>query len=452
MEPHPHFRARFRGSAHRVTLARAMRWRTCVLVACVSAGCARAEAPPGGASNASNASNASQAARATGARAPASGQVGLAAASAPASAAARDAGGAARGDARPELRVGTSGDYAPFSVLAPPGDAVRGFDAELAESMANDLGLRLRWVIFRWSALARELADGRFDVAMAGITWQPARAVVGYMTGAVARGGACLVGDPKASRVAVNRGGALEAWSHAHLSDRELVVVDENRTLPELLAGARVGAIVTDSFEQRAFRRPGWALACEPPIARKVYWVGPGHADLGPRIDGWLLAHRDAVQAAQERWFGERQRLDDVSDLVDLLARRVAFMPLVGDLKSKRGLPIEDVERERKVLEAAAASARARGVPEQPVRRLFELQIELGKAVQGRMRESSALDLEGQIRPALNELGARIIGALARAREAHALPSCTLADLEPLSPWLSEGERALLLARLRAFD
>jgi cyclohexadienyl dehydratase len=355
------------------------------------------------------------------------------------------------GGAPPELRVGTSGDYAPFSIGAPPGP-VGGFDAEIAEAMAGDLGVRLRWMTFRWGDLARELAEDKFDVAMAGITWQPARAVLGYMTRAVARGGTCLVGDPKAARVAVNRGGALETWSHAHLSDRELVFVDDNRSLPDLLASARVAAIVTDSFEQRWFRRPSWALTCEPPLARKVYWVGPGHPDLGPRIDAWLVAHRVVVSAAQERWFGERQRLDEVADLVDLLARRMAFMPLVAEIKSRRGLPIEDVDRERKVIEGAAANARGRGLPELPVRRFFELQIELSKAVELRMQERSALDLEKQIRPALNELGTRTVGALGRAREAHALPSCTLADLEPLSPWLNEGERARVLTLLQAFE
>jgi cyclohexadienyl dehydratase len=366
-------------------------------------------------------------------------------------AAAREAGGLAPGGARAELRIGTSGDYAPFSIRASPG-TVRGFDADLAQAMAEDLGFSLRWVTFRWSTLPRELADDRFDVAMAGITWQPARAVVGYMTRAVARGGPCLLGDPNALRVAVNRGGVLETWSRAHLSDRELVFVDENRSLPELLATARVGAIVTDSFEQRTFRRPSWELTCEPPLARKVYWVGPGHPDLGPRIDGWIVSHRGLVQAAQEHWFGERQELDDVADLVDLLARRMAFMPLVAGLKARRGLPIEDLERERIVVDRAAASARARGLPDRPVRQLFEVQIELSKAVERRMRESSALDLEQQIRPELNELGARIVDDLAKAREAHRLASCTLADLELLSPWLNASERALLLARLRAFD
>ena len=36
----------------------------------------------------------------------------------------------------------------------------------------------------------------------------------------------------------------------------------------------------------------------------------------------------------------------------------MAFMPLVADIKSRRGQPIEDVDRERKVIDGAAANAR----------------------------------------------------------------------------------------------
>src|SRR6185436_10454750 len=134
----------------------------------------------------------------------------------------------------------------------------RGFDVELAELFARDQDLQLEWVAFRWPTLQAQVERAEFDVAMGGVTWQPARAVVGRMTRSVARGGPCLLGDERAARIGVNRGGVLEHWSHAHLADRELVAVDANQTLPALLASGRVGAIVTDSFERSAFARPEW--------------------------------------------------------------------------------------------------------------------------------------------------------------------------------------------------
>jgi len=351
-----------------------------------------------------------------------------------------------------ELRVGTSGDYAPFSVRREDG-ALGGFDVELAERLASDLGLSLRWVPFRWPELSARMSAGEFDVVMGGVTWQPARAVVGYMTRSVGRGGPCLLGDASARRVGVNHGGVLEAWARGHLADRELVVVDDNQSLPRLLEGGSVGAIVTDSFERRAFERPGWRSRCEPALARKVYWVGPARsAELGARIDAWLSENTAWIQDAQERWFGQRQKLDATTHLVDLLARRLAFMPIVAAFKQRRGLPIEDLEREREVLDATAAAARRAGLPEAKVVELFALQIELSKAVQERQREPSSLDVPGQVRPQLSELGERIVLALVAARADRQLERLELADLELLSPWLMPAESERLLASLRAIQ
>lgn len=350
----------------------------------------------------------------------------------------------------PPLRVGTSGDYAPFSARDAAGTA-RGFDVEIAEALARDLGRELRLVPFRWPELTRQVEAGELDVAMGGVSWQPGRAVFGYMTRAVARGGPCVLGDAAAPRVAVNRGGILESWARGFFVGRELVTVEDNLSLPELLAQGRVGAIVTDSFERRSFERPGWAVHCEPERTRKVYWVAPGaSAELGPRIDAWLRVNTPRVSAAAARWFGEPQRLDATTHLVDLLARRLEFMPLVAGIKAQRNLPIEDLPRERELVAAIRQSAARRGLPVEPVAELFTLQIELSKALQRRKSAGSTLDLASQIRPALDQLGERLLDALLEARGDGSLSRLQPADLELLSVWLDERERELVLQRLRA--
>ena len=351
--------------------------------------------------------------------------------------------------ARPHLRVGTSGDYAPFSIRDASG-TISGFDAEIATALARDLGFELEWLSFRWPTLQGQLQNGEFDVAMGGVTWQPVRGVLGYLTRSVARGGPCVLGDERAQRVAVNHGGVLEAWARSHFANRELVVVDANQTLPELLASGRAGAIVTDSFELKAFARPGWHVRCEPALTRKVYWLAPNHAELALRIEDWLRSHTADIESAQQRWFGERQTLDALGNLADLLARRMAFMPHVAGAKAKLALAIEDLPREKIVLDAAAASALKVGLPEKQARDFFALQIELSKSVQRRMSEATTLDLNQQIRPALNELGDRILAAVVEARAAGQLAKCSLLDLEVLSPWLNAEERQRLLDTLRA--
>src|SRR6266404_2350857 len=85
----------------------------------------------------------------------------------------------------PPLRVGTSGDYPPFS-LARDG-RLEGLDVEIARRFAHDGGRRLELVPFRWPELTRDLAAGRFDLAMSGVTLRPERAVAGVFTRPVAR-------------------------------------------------------------------------------------------------------------------------------------------------------------------------------------------------------------------------------------------------------------------------
>jgi chorismate mutase-like protein len=178
--------------------------------------------------------------------------------------------------------------------------------------------------------------------------------------------------------------------------------------------------------------------------------VAPGREALAKTVEARLETHTERLQAAQQRWFGETQPLRPIDHLSDLLARRMAFMPLVAGAKAKAGLPIEDLPRERIVLDATVQSARSSGLPEAPVRDLFALQIELAKAVQRRKSEATELELQSQIRSALNELGERILSALAQAKQAQQLRTASLADLDPLAPLLGEDEREQLLAKLRA--
>ena len=354
------------------------------------------------------------------------------------------------GEPRPPLRVGTSGDYAPFSFDG------RGFDVEVAERLAADLHMRVEWVAFRWPQLARDLAADRFDVAMSGVTWRPRRAVVGWMTRAVAAGGPCVIGAVEPARVGVNRGGILERFARGHFESAEIVAVDDNRALPDLLAAGSVDAIVTDSFELRHFLRGSQQSRCERALDRKVYWVAPARAaELGPRIDDWIARHEPYLQELRSRWLGGPMPRDDLDHLADLIARRLALMPEVARYKIAHGRALEDPAREAVVLDSVAARAADGGLEQAGVREAFALQIELAKAIQARVRaapEAAAqapLDLAEQLRPALSRLGNRLILALREA--APAGPAARLIErLRGASALLEPAETARLAAAIGA--
>jgi hypothetical protein len=102
------------------------------------------------------------------------------------------------------------------------------------------------------------------------------------------------------------------------------------------------------------------------------------------------------------------------------------------------------------VIASVRQKAASLGLPEQPVAELFALQIELSKAIQRRQSQPSSLELATQIRPALDQLGDRILLALVEARSTGLLTRLEPAELELLSPWLETSEREALAARLRA--
>ena len=345
--------------------------------------------------------------------------------------------------ALPLLRIGTSGDYAPFS------KGGSGFDIEVAQQMAKGLGYRIEWVPFAWPELKAHVEANAFDVAMSGVTLRPDRSLIGYMTRAVASGGPCVLGAAAPKRVAVNRGGVLERWARERFTEEQLRTVDDNLALPQLLERGEVDAIVTDSFEVTHFEKPGWPKRCEPERDRKVYWVSPARAaELGPRIDRWLATHEPELSALRAKWFGGAAGWSRTQHLVDLLERRLALMPFVAAYKRSRELPIEDKPREAVVLQQSIDGAAGLGLAKESVRALFAEQIALSKAVQERARDAEPIDLDGVLRPALTRLGERILDALATG--ADALPQLRAEELDLLEPWLQPPERTRLLSALRA--
>jgi hypothetical protein len=119
----------------------------------------------------------------------------------------------------------------------------------------------------------------------------------------------------------------------------------------------------------------------------------------------------------------------------------------VARAKTSRGLAIEDPARETRVVAGVRARARAAGLDPASVEALFQTQIEFSRLVQQRdpkARDAAPdLDLEETLRPAIGQLGDRIVSSLA---ELAPIPPASLdaADWAPVAVWLSEPERAAL--------
>lgn len=329
------------------------------------------------------------------------------------------------------LRVGTSGDYPPFSVAEESG-ARHGFDISVARAYAQDRGLQLEIVPFTWPTLEQQLLEGDFDVAMSGVTVRGDRLAKAPMTTSVARAEAVVAVkegripgdlDRPGVVIAVNRGGHLEKVARGRFAKATIQAVDDNQSLPDLLADNRVHAVVTDSLEANTFEtevRVAEVLARD----RKAYWVSPDRPDLALDMNRWIGAR------AASRWF-ENERIvwlddpqtpvlpADEATLIDHLGQRLMLMPLVAEVKRAKNLPVEVPGREAAIEEKARAAAERVGLDPSSYLALVRAQIEAAKAVQrgvlarGTSVDVSRLpDLEGDIRPAIDRIDVAIRSTL----------------------------------------
>ncbi len=344
------------------------------------------------------------------------------------------------------FRVGTSGDYAPFSSeLDQAPDAFGGFDIAIAQAYAEDRGLEVKFVRFRWRDLIAGLRAERFDVAMSGVTIRPERSAIGRFTVPVAETGAVVLAQPserfsklddldrRQIRIGVNAGGHLERVAQARFPHATVISIPNNAAVREALLDETLDAAVTDTLEAQSWMKGTQDVRLIGPftIDRKAYLVRAGLPDLAADLDAWLL-EREAdgtLQAFRDQYFGAAESAPAAAPLIALLAavdERLSLMPLVGVAKRRAGLPLEVPEREAIVLDAAvdaateaAERADASPPPEAAVLQLFRALLEAAKEVQWKSIRDPEFeapehtpDLETELRPGLLRIGERISALL----------------------------------------
>jgi len=119
-----------------------------------------------------------------------------------------------------------------------------------------------------------------------------------------------------------------------------------------------------------------------------------------------------------------------VDRLLVLVRERLELAPAVAQAKWNSGAPIEDLPREREILDAVARAAPGYGLEPRAAVAFFGAQIEAGKVVQqalhrdwraqGRPPFAAAPDLGRELRPAFDRLTPELLAALGEAQPAIA--------------------------------
>lgn len=322
------------------------------------------------------------------------------------------------------LRVGTSGDYAPFSVDTD--GTPTGMDIAVAERLGKDLNRPVALVHVGWPALPAATARGDIDIAMGGVTMRADRAVLGRYTRPYAMVGTVVlvrtsdgrrfatVADLNRPgvRIAVNAGGHLERVAHALFPQAIVQPIDDNREVPRRLLDRRADAVVTDTAEMTSWFRSSMRVIGPLRTDHKAYLLHPTDAALAVQVDQWMIDRENDgwLDAQRARWLGEAARMEPENAsrqaVVALVRLRLDLMPAVAAAKRAAGLPIEDRAQEEQVLERVRKQSSR---PEHAAA-VYRQLIVLAKAVQG---AAPAPDGSAQL-PALRDALARIDEQLIR--------------------------------------
>jgi len=208
---------------------------------------------------------------------------------------------------RGALRVGMTGDYAPFTALDKTTSTFRGFDVDMAEALGKALGVKVEYVPTAWPKLMADFEAGNFDVAMGGVSITLDRQKKGMFSTPIMREGKTPIArcsdkdkfatlaeiDKPGTRVIVNPGGTNERFTRANVKAAEIKVHNDNVTIFDEIAKGNADLMMTDSSETRYQQKlhPGVLCALHPDqpfdFAEKAYWLQRDPA-FKAFVDQWL--------------------------------------------------------------------------------------------------------------------------------------------------------------------
>jgi chorismate mutase-like protein len=340
--------------------------------------------------------------------------------------------------ARGVLRVGSTGDYKPFSYRT--GKEFIGLDVELAGELAQAMGVKLVIVPTSWPTLMSDFNAGQFDIALSGVSVTAERQKQAYFSVSYLRDGKTPITrcgnearfqtleqiNQPGVRLIVNPGGTNERFARSYAPQAQLTVYPDNVTIfGQIVAGA-ADLMITDAIETRLQQRLHPQLCSVHPerpfdSAEKAILL-PRDDAFKAYVDQWLgqrLAS-GSVRNQLERWLAFAWNLEPLRQAID---QRLLLAPAVARAKWNVQAPIEDLPREAQVIATAVQQGRALGLPDALVEAVFKAQIEASKTIQRELyaqwrREQAghfndAPDLANTIRPELDRITTQLLRALA---------------------------------------
>jgi cyclohexadienyl dehydratase len=225
---------------------------------------------------------------------------------------------------RGSLRVGMTGDYAPFTSFDKVTSTFKGFDVDMAEALGKALGVKVEYVQTAWPKMMADFEADKFDITMGGVSITLDRQKKGLFTIPIMREGKTPIArcsdkgkyetiadiDKSTTRVVVNPGGTNERFARANIKTANIRVHPDNVTIFDEIAQGKADLMMTDSSETLYQQKLHAGVLCavhpDTPFdfAEKAYWMQRDYA-FKAFVDQWLhiAIETGAYKKIYSAWF-----------------------------------------------------------------------------------------------------------------------------------------------------
>ncbi len=205
------------------------------------------------------------------------------------------------------IRVGTPGDYKPFTYLNPKTNQYEGYDIDAMKLLAKSLGVEVRFVQTSWPTLMSDLLADKFDIAAGGVTRNTDRQKKAHVSeGYIQFGKAPLIRaedkdkyktiadiNKPSVRIGLNPGGTNETFVRQHLTEATVIMVENNLDIPGLVADGTYDVMITDTIEAMVYSKNDkrlYAALTDNPFTKseKAYMIHRGDFIFASYLDVWM--------------------------------------------------------------------------------------------------------------------------------------------------------------------
>lgn len=200
------------------------------------------------------------------------------------------------------LRVGTTGDYSPFTLLTD--GEYKGYDIEVAKYFAKELGVKVEFVPTTWSNLLIDLNNDKFDIAMGGISKKLSRKLEAELSNSYLTYGKTPIVrvenkekfntlkkiDKKGVRVGYNIGGTNEEYALNNIKNATLVKFEKNLDVIQAIRDGEIDVMISETPEAVHYENTDKVLTSPmtlTPLTKNQlgYMVSKGSTELISTID-----------------------------------------------------------------------------------------------------------------------------------------------------------------------